>query len=619
MSVASNPIRFGRFDLDLVSGELRKDGRKIRLADQPLQVLTLLLNKPGKLVTREELRQRLWSSDTFVDFEHSVNAAVKRLREALGDSADNPRFIETLHGHGYRFITPVVGLTDETRTDPVTSDPQEPDPSTRALRWAVIALLLAVAAGSYPVGKWIWQWGHSSQEPIRAIAVLPLVNLSSDPVQEYFSDSMTEALITELSRIRALRVISRQSVMHYKGTTKTVPQIALELNVEAVVEGSALRDGDKIRISAQLIRARPEEHLWAQSYEQDVTEILALQRSVARDIVTHVQVTLTPQEEMHLATSRPRNPKSYDEYLLARFFHAKWTTEDVQKAFVHAQHAAKLDPNDAASQALLSTMYFTLETFGQITPEEAVRGEAVTAKKALELDDALAEAHSAIGWVKMVEWNWGEAEKELKRAIELNPGSVYARTNYSWYLSYVGRHDESIEEMRKVVEMEPLSVWAQTCMGYRFSRARRYDEAIAQFRKMLELEPGNGILHRELAKALTAKGSFAEALEEFKIEGGSSGLRPTPYLVAAHVQLGQRDAAVRILVQNKAYWSEKIPFFLAIAYANLGERDKAFHWLETMYKIHDPRLLQIKGEPGLDLLRGDPRFHNLLLRMNFPQ
>jgi TolB-like protein/DNA-binding winged helix-turn-helix (wHTH) protein/Tfp pilus assembly protein PilF len=615
ISPPSKPVHFESFELDLQSGELRKGGLKIRLGDQPLQVLTLLLNNPGKLVTREELRRRLWSSNTFVDFEHSLNAAVKRLREALCDSAENPRFIETLPRHGYRFIAP-VGSTIEPPVEAFASDARKADRQKR-LRRALVAALLVIATVSYPVGRWIWRQLYP-QPPIRVIAVLPLENLSRDPNQEYFSDGMTEALITELGQIRALRVISRQSVMHYKGTTKTIPQIARELRADALVEGSALREGNTVRISAQLIRVQPEEHIWAQSYERDWNDVIVLQRSVAREIANHVRVALIPQEQMHLAASRPRDPKSYNQFLMACYFHAKWTTEDTKNSFAYAQRALELDPNDAASYALLSTLYFSLETFGEITPQEAARGQAAAANKALELDDSLAEAHSAIGWVRMVEWNWPDAEMELKRAIELNPGSVFAHTNYSWYLSFIGRHDESIEEMHKAVKIEPLSMWAHNGMGYRLFRARRYDESIEQFHKMLELEPGNGTLHRELATVLTAKGSYVEALEESTIDRTSGGLRPTPYLVAAHVRLGQRDTAVRILEQNKAYWSEKIPYFLAIAYTNLGETDKAFQWLERMYNIHDPRLLQINAEPGLDPLRKDPRFQDLLRRMNFP-
>lgn len=615
MSPAASPIRFGSFELDLQSGELRREGLKIRLADQPLQVLALLLEHPGAVVTREQLQKRLWSSDTFVDFEHSLNAAVKRLREALGDSADTPRFIETLPRHGYRLIVPVESRTAE-KQEPKPSEVLQPTGKRSRWWWAAAVILAVAAVALLATRRMALRSPALAPVAIHSLAVLPLENLSRDPREEYFSDGMTEALITELGRIRALRVISRQSAMHYKGTTLTVPQIAKELNVDALVEGSAMRDGGTIRISAQLIRVQPEEHLWAQSYERDSRDIIALQRNVARDIALQIQVALTPQERIHLEGSRPRNPNSYDEYLQARYFQARWTKEDARKAFLHAQRAVDLDPNDAASYALLSTTYFTLESFGEVTPEEAERGEAAAAKRALELDDTLAEAHAAIGWVKMVEWDWAGAEKELKRAIELNPGSVSAHTNYSWYLTYLGRHDQAIEEMRKVVDIEPLSVWAQTGMGYRLCRARRYDESIAQFRKTLELEPGNATLHRELAKVLTAKGSYSEAIEEFQRERALYNQQPSPYLVVAYVQVGQHDAAVRILEQNRAYWSEKIPYFLAIAYTGLGEKDKAFSWLEKMYRIHDPRLLQVNVEPGLDPLRADPRFQNLVRRMN---
>ena len=286
MSTASNTVRFGSFELDLRSGELRRQGIKIRLPDQPLQVLQLLLENPGQIVTREEIQRKLWSTDTFVDFEHSLNAAVKRLRETLSDAADNPRFIETLPRHGYRFIAPVESPS-ATSADNTVPKPGKQTQFRRTQRVVIVALMVS-AALSYLAVRPLWQYGHQSNLPIRSIAVLPLVNLSAESSQEYFSDGLTEALITELGRVRALRVISRQSVMRYKGTTKTVPQIGRELDVDAVVEGAAMRDADKVRISVQLIRVDPEEHLWARSYEREIRDVLSLQSEVTQAIVIEI-------------------------------------------------------------------------------------------------------------------------------------------------------------------------------------------------------------------------------------------------------------------------------------------------------------------------------------------
>ena len=291
MTSDSNPVRFGSFELDLHAGELCKDGRRIRIADQPLQILILLLEHAGEVVTREELQQKLWSSDTFVEFEHSLNAAVKRLRDALGDSAENPRFIETLPRHGYRFIAPLS--SDMPTVEPIT---QKPTRMLQRKHLVVILALLLVAGASYGVGRW-WQRWQRSAAPIRTIAVLPVANLSSDPTQEYFSDSMTDALITELGRLRSVRVISRQSSVHLKGTTKTIPQIGKELQVDALVEVCVLSENGKMRISAQLLRVRPEEHLWAQSYERNFHDLISVQRDISHDIASEIQGTLLALEE----------------------------------------------------------------------------------------------------------------------------------------------------------------------------------------------------------------------------------------------------------------------------------------------------------------------------------
>lgn len=292
MTSDSNPVRFGSFELNLHSGELRKNGLRIRLAEQPLQILILLLEHPGDVVTREVLQRKLWSSDTFVEFEHSLNAAVKRLRDALGDSAENPRFIETLPRHGYRLITPIRSA-EISSAEPIARKP------TRAHRWktsAVVVALLAVGTASYFFGQWWQRWQHS-HTAIHSIAVLPVVNLSNDPGQERFCDSMTEALITELGRLRSLRVIPRRSSLHLKGTTRSIAQIGEELNADALVEASALFEVDKVRISAQLVRVKPEEQLWARSYERNFHDLIALQQEVSHEIVSEIQGMLSPLEE----------------------------------------------------------------------------------------------------------------------------------------------------------------------------------------------------------------------------------------------------------------------------------------------------------------------------------
>jgi len=284
---ATKPIHFGAFDVDLRAGELHKNGVKLKLQGQPFQVLVALLERPGEIVTREELRQRLWPSDTFVDFEHNLNSAVRRLREAVGDSADNPRFIETLARHGYRFIAPVA---EQARAVPRAQFRIRTLWITALATATIVALVVGLN-----IGEWRqWLFNRASGAPMQSLAVLPLENLSGNPEEEYFADGMTEELITQLARLRALRVISRQSVMQYKGTNKPLPQIASELHVGALVQGSVLRAGNRVRITAQLVRASPEEHLWAESYERDVRDTIFLQQEVARDIASQIKVTVSP-------------------------------------------------------------------------------------------------------------------------------------------------------------------------------------------------------------------------------------------------------------------------------------------------------------------------------------
>ncbi|HYL16442.1 MAG TPA: winged helix-turn-helix domain-containing protein [Terriglobales bacterium] len=398
MSRLTNPVHFGVFELDVRTGELRKDGLKIKLQGQPVQVLIALLECPSEIVTREELRQRLWPSDTFVDFEHNLNSAVKRLREALGDSADNPRFIETLPRHGYRFIAPAGEL-------------ERPAPRSQSRVRAfwigalVLVAIVAVAVSFNLAGFRQRLFGRAQGAHIRSLAVLPLENLSGKAEEEYFADGMTEELITDLGRIHALRVISRQSVMHYKGTDKPLPQIASELKVEALIQGSALRAGNRVRITMQLVRAVPEEHLWAESYERDLRDVIDLQREVAQDITTQIKLTLTPQEQTHLTGAHPRSPEAYRAYLLVRYFGAQrpHTRSTLEKAVSYYEQAIKLDPDYAPAWAgLASIRDIQTGVLGLLPVEEGYRKMREAAERAVALDPNLAEAHEKMGAVKML-------------------------------------------------------------------------------------------------------------------------------------------------------------------------------------------------------------------------
>ncbi len=423
-------VRFGVFEVDLRSGELHKQGLKIKLQGQPIQILSVLLERPGELVTREELREKLWPADTFVDFEHGLNAAIKKLRAALGDSADNPRFVETLHRRGYRFIASVKGL-------------------------------------GAPVGG-------VGPAPIESLAVLPLENLSGDPEQEYFADGMTEALIGDLGKIGALRVISRTSVMQYKKVRKPLPEIARELNVDAVVEGSVLRADDRVRITAQLIRAVPEQHLWAQSYERDLRDILVLQREVARAIAREIKIALTPEEQTRLASARPVNPEAYETCLKGRFYWYKLTPQDLETALQYFELALEKDPNYALAYIGIADVWGARAFFGVVPPREAFPKDNAAGLRALELDDTLAEGHYGLGSIRsFYEWDWAAGEAEYQRAIELNPNFARVRIFYGHFLSSMRRPQEGMAQFERGLELDPLNSAFQAFSGWNLLYLRR--------------------------------------------------------------------------------------------------------------------------------------------------
>ncbi len=448
-SASLGTVRFGVFEFDPRVGELRKQGMKLKLQGQPVEILKLLLEHPGEVVTREELQRKLWPADTFVDFEHSLNAAVKRLRDALDDSAETPRYIETLARRGYRFVAPVEGLA------PVPAS-RRISPSVwigSAAALALLAVLVALNVG----GSRDRILGRATR-PLRSVAVLPLTNLSGDPEQDYFAEGMTEALITELGKISALRVISRQSMMQYKGTKKSAPQIAKELNVEAVVEGSVLCSGDRVRVSVQLIQAVPERHLWANTYDQDLRDVLAVHSEMARAVAGEVRAKLTPQEERLLLSARSVNPEAYAAYLRGLYFYNRLvTTEDLETALESFQQAVKKDPSYAPAHAAVASCYARLG-YGPPRKEDVSSKARAAALKALELDETLAEAHAALGYIKVsFDWDWPGAQREYKRAFELNPNSVDVHLKYALFLARIrGQPDEGIAEAKRAHRGRPV-------------------------------------------------------------------------------------------------------------------------------------------------------------------
>jgi TolB-like protein/Tfp pilus assembly protein PilF len=575
-------LRFDVFELDVRAGELRKRGVKLRLQGQPLHVLAMLLKRAGDLVTREELRSEIWPADTFVDFDHSLHNAIARIRETLGDSAGTPLYIETLPRRGYRFIKRV--------------DDIKPEPSTPPLQHK--------------------RAGFARE--IQSLAVMPLEDLSGEPGHEYFADGMTEALITCLAKIKALRVISRTSAMQYKGVRKSLPQIARELNVDAVIEGSVLRSGERVRITAQLIHSS-DQHLWAESYERDFRDILSLQSEIARQVANEVRIILTPEERDRLGIARQVNPEAHELYLKARHFWNKRTEDSVRKALSYFHQAIDNDPTYAQGYSGLADSYNILGYYNALPSAEAYPKSKAAALKAMELDDSLAEPHAALGVVKRdFEWDWAGAEAEFQRAIELNPGYVEAYHWRSTLLSMLGQHAEALREKKKALAMDPLSVVIRTDLARMYYFSRDYDRSLEQYRTALDMDPNFGSAHLWLAQVFEQKGLYEQAISSLKsgMHLSSDSTYSLAKLGHGYAMAGRCDEAHAVLNQLNALSSQKYvsPYDIALVHVALQENDEAFTWLQRAFEQRSLWLGYLNVEPQLDPLRSDQRFQALLRR-----
>lgn len=564
-------IQFGVFQVDLSAGELRKHGIRVRLQEQPFQVLQLLLERCGEVVTREDLRQRLWPSNTFVDFDHGLNNAIKRLREALCDLPESPAYVETVARRGYRFIGSIIS-------------------------------------------------GAASR--IGSLAVLPLDNLSRDPEQEYLADGLTEALITSLTKIGALRVVSRTSAMQYKGVHRSVREIARELHVDGIVEGTVLRSGDRVRISAQLVDAASEQHLWAESYDRDLRDVLSLQSEVARAIAREIQVTLTPQDNVRLGRAQAVDPKACEAYLKGRYYWNKRSPGGVKKSADYFQQAIHKDANYAAAYAGLADSGGVAGFWGFVSPDEGCRAAKAAACKALEIDET-AEAHASLAWATLhYDWDFTAAEKEFRHAIELNPRYASAHQWYAHLLTYIGRLDEAEQEAILALQLDPLSLIINTTYAGVFWMMRAWDRAIEKCRIGLELDPNFAGLRWMLAHVYQGKGMFAEAIRERQL--ALEIVRDAPIFLAdlggTYAAAGMRTEALQVLdqLQELARSCYVTPYCVALIYAGLKDIDEAFLWIEKAFQEHSSMLVFAKMDFRLDYLRTDPRFQSLLRRMSFP-
>ncbi len=619
-------------ELDLRRYELRRGTSVLKLEKIPMELLILLVERRDQLVGREEIIARLWGKDVFLDTEQGINTAIRKIRLILGDDPNEPRFLQTVVGKGYRFVGPITIVSAAPAAAQPSAAVSETQEGTSvgeakpAPRWnlkvsvAVLVFLgaLAVVFRYFDLGRWL------TRPAVHSIAVLPLKNLSGNPADEYFTDGMTDELITNLAKVSALRVTSYTSVSKYKTTSRPLPQVAQELQVDAIVEGSVLRSGDQVRITAQLIYAPRDQHLWAEEYQRYVRDILYLQREVARDIAEQVRVTLTPNERNRLATAGAVDPAAYESYLRGRSFWNQRSEASLLKAIDQFHKAIEVDAGYAPAYSGLADCYTTLGYLSYLDPLDAFPRARDAATKALELDPSLAEAHTSLAYYNLYHaWNWAEAENEFKKAIELNPNYATAHDWYSYYLMAIGRFDEAWKEVNRAHELDPLSVTISTDIGFNYFYRRNYDEAINQLRATLAISPNFPLAHLWLGRAYQQKKMYSEAIDEFnKTDSALPGWVVTiAGMGNAYGEWGHRAEAEQVLTRLNELARAKYvtPYGIALVYAGFDDRDRAFDWLNKAIAGRSHWLVWLNRDPRWDALRSDPRFADLRKRVGLPQ
>jgi TolB-like protein/DNA-binding winged helix-turn-helix (wHTH) protein/tetratricopeptide (TPR) repeat protein len=627
-SAPRGSIRFGAFELDPTSGELLKRGVRLRLRDKPLQVLLALLERPGETVTRKELQDRLWHGDTFVEFENGLNNAVSRLREALGDSADSPRYIETLPRRGYRFVAPI-----ESTAPPVAEIPPQPSPpdeshrvaaavggATQRRRWLIAAGVAVVAVALAGLAM---NWRRPAAPATNSVAVLPFVAASADEesADHYVAFGLTDALISELSRVGVLKVISQTSALRYRGERKALPVIARELGVGTVVEGSVVHESGQLRLTVQLIDARTDTHLWAQTYTRDPAEALTGQRALAREIAGIIRTRLVPDDRTASPAVRQTNPAAYEAYLKGRYFLQRPGEPHMAKARAFFEQAIAADPGFAPAHVGLSNYFLYTDA---VAPAEAMARARASAERALALDESSARAHASLAFVHYFgDWDWAAAERRFTRALELDPNDATSRRWHALYLSSMGRHATATEEAARAIELDPVSISSFDSAAAVAGNARRFDAVLEYARRMSELDADDPRVFMHFASGYLHLGRFAEAVA-WAEKGALASARDPAFLcvlsVAQH-RAGQTAEARKTLAEidqiaKKGYVPD---VFLAVAYAWLRGHDAAIERLQEALERRDGYLVVVKVAPWSDPLRPDPRFQELLRRMNFPE
>jgi TolB-like protein/DNA-binding winged helix-turn-helix (wHTH) protein/Flp pilus assembly protein TadD len=620
-------ICFDVFELDVRAAELRKRGVRLRLQGQPLQVLATLLKRAGDVVTLEELRAQIWTTDTFVDFDHSLHNAIARLREALGDSVERPRYIETLPRRGYRFIAPVDAGDLPAPSGAADSAPPAdlPGGHLRLAKSHALLLTTIFAVLVISITYWLARNGGaptSAAPRVNSIAVLPLDNLSGDPSEEFFADGMTDQLITDLAKVGSLRVISRTSVLRYKGTKKGLPEIARELHVNAIVEGSVIRSGRRVRVTAQLLQAPTDQHLWAETYDGDIGDVLKLQGEVADAIAQQIRVQLTSQQQVQLRRAAAVDPAAYDAYLKGRlYFSTEFTKPDSLKKAQHLfEEAIQKDPNFALAYAGLADTYVYLAFSGALQKDPAYQSAKQALAKALQLDDSIGEAHDTLGVLNwQFDWDWGAAERELNRAIALAPSYSCAHEDRAIFLASTGRRAEALAEIAKIDQLD-YGFSAADAESKTYYALRDYPRLVESSKRGLLLDSKDASQHYYLGAGYEGTGELQKAISEYqqaiRLSDGSPG--PSIALAHAYSAAGKKAEADKILrdLERKSKKASVSPYTMATIYAGLGENDRAFDLLEKAYSEKSLDFaLPLQSDLLLDRLRPDPRFQIMLRRI----